>query len=278
MKKWHLVVDLEKCIGCYNCYVACKDEYVDNDWPKYSLPQKRHDQKWIDPEHKERGQHPLIDVTYLPRLCMHCENAPCVKNSNGAIYKREDGIVLIDPIKAQGRSELVKSCPYGMISWNDEYKVPQKCTFCAHLLDEGWKKARCVQACPLGALRMEYMEENDFNNLIREEKLEVLHPEIQTKPQVYYKNLYRYTKCFIAGSVAYKKEGIERCAEGCRVCLLKDKEKIIEKVTDNYGDFKFDGLSENSGKYMLEFYFNGYSKLLKEVKLGKSINIGVINL
>jgi len=145
MKKWHLVIDLEKCIGCFNCYVACKDEYVDNEWPEYSLPQKRHEQKWIYPEHRERGQHPLIDATYLPKTCMHCEDAPCVKASGGAISKREDGIVLIDPVKAKGNIDLVQACPYGMISWNEEYEVPQKCTLCAHLLDDGWKKPRPVR-------------------------------------------------------------------------------------------------------------------------------------
>lgn len=276
MKKWHLVIDLEKCIGCFNCYVACKDEHVDNSWPKYTLPQKRHDQRWVYPEHKERGQHPLIDAVYLPKTCMHCADSPCIKASAGAICKRPDGIVLIDSVQAKGKKELVKACPYGMISWNEEQNVPQKCTLCAHLLDEGWKKPRCVQACPLGALRVEYLEDGDFAQVVKDEALEVLNPEYHTRPQVYYKNLYRYAKCFITGCVARQAENVEKCAEGCRVTLLKDKAKLAEQITNNYGEFKFDRLEENSGKYMLEFNLPSYPIIVKEVRLNTSLNIGVI--
>ena len=153
MKGWYLVIDVEKCEDCKNCFLSCKDEFVDNDWPCYSAPMPDHGQSWIVTEGKERGQYPFVDVAYLPSLCMHCDNPPCINAAaNGACYKRSDGIVLIDPLKAKGQEELVKACPYGAIRWNEALKLPQKCTFCAHLLDSGWEQTRCVQSCPTGAL------------------------------------------------------------------------------------------------------------------------------
>ncbi len=60
------------------------------------------------------------------------------------MYRRDDGIVIVDPEKAAGRKDLVSSCPYRRIYWNEEQQVAQKCTMCAHLLDQGWKEPRCV--------------------------------------------------------------------------------------------------------------------------------------
>ena len=147
MKKWYFIIDAAKCMDCNNCFIACKDEHVDNDWPGYTGPQPRHQQRWINIERRERGQYPLVDVSYLPMPCQHCEDAPCVKAGKGAIYRRDDGIVLIDQDKARGNEGLVSSCPYGAMYWNAEQNIVQKCTMCAHLLDKGWKQPRCVQAC-----------------------------------------------------------------------------------------------------------------------------------
>jgi len=152
MNKWNLIVDIAKCHDCNNCFLACKDEYFENDFPPYSSAQPRMGQRWIDILRKERGQFPRVDVSYLPLLCMHCDDADCIKAAEGgAVYKRDDGIVIIDPLKAKGKKSIVESCPHGVIWWNDELDLPQKCTFCAHLLDEGWDKPRCVQVCPTGA-------------------------------------------------------------------------------------------------------------------------------
>ena len=79
-------------------------------------------------------------TAYLPQPCQHCEDAACIKAAkNGAVYRRDDGIVIIDSEKAKGQKDLVDSCPYGSIYWNDELATAQKCTMCAHLLDDGWK-------------------------------------------------------------------------------------------------------------------------------------------
>ncbi|MBW2065806.1 MAG: oxidoreductase [Deltaproteobacteria bacterium] len=276
---WYMIIDVEKCEDCNNCFLSCKDEFVGNDWPGYSLSQPLHGQRWIDILRKERGQFPLIDVAYLPVPCMHCESAPCIRTSkDGAVYKREDGIVIIDPKRAKGQREIYESCPYGAIWWNEERDIPQKCTFCAHLLDEGWKEPRCVQACPTGALRVLKAEEQDMERIIEKEGLEVFHPEYRTSSRVLYKNLYRYLRCFLGGSVAFEREGVVDCAEGARVVLRKGGEKLKEAITDNYGDFKIDGLEEDSGRHTIEITYKDYEKKVIEVELKGSVNLGTILL
>ncbi len=278
MKKWNLIVDIAKCHDCNNCFLACKDEYCENDFPPNSAAQPSHGQRWMDIKRTERGQYPLIDVAYLPTPCMHCDDADCIKAAeNKAIYQREDGIVIIDPVKAKGQKSLVDSCPYGVIWWNDELELPQKCTFCAHLIDEGWTKPRCVQACPTGAMEFVHIEDSKMQKMVKSQNLETLHPEFNLNPRVYYKNLYRYNKCFIAGSVALK--NTDECAEGAQVTLKNGAGKVIETSdTNNYGDFRFDALEASKEKYSLDVEYPGYPKQKLDVDLEKSINIGTLFL
>jgi Fe-S-cluster-containing dehydrogenase component len=277
VRKWNMIIDVAKCEDCNNCFLACKDEFVDNDFLPYSVAQPRHGQRWIDILTKERGQCPFIDVANLPMSCMHCDDAPCIRNAqNGAVYKMSNGIVIIDPEKAKGQKDLLRACPYGAIWWNNEKNVAQKCTLCVHLLEEGWKEPRCVQACPTGARRFIKADDSEMAQIIEKESLEVLHPEYHTHPRVYFKNLYRYTKCFIGGTVAFEQAGITDCANGAKVTLFQNSIKLSETVTDNYGDFKFDNLEENSGTYTLEASFKSYPKQTIEVELTASRNIGTI--
>ena len=280
MKKWRLIVDVALCHDCNNCFLACKDEYVGNDFPGYSIPQPDHGHRWMNIMRKERGQYPIIDVAYLPVPCMHCDDAPCIKAArDGAVYRRDDGIVIIDPAKAKGQTNIVDSCPYGAIWWNEQNSVPQKCTFCAHLLDEGWKEPRCVQACPTGALRTYYVEDSEMEDIVEAERLEVYEPKYKTGPHVYYKNLYRFTRCFIGGSVAVQVEGKDECPEGAKATLFRASgEKIGECMTNNYGDFKFDDLEENSGRHILEIVYPDYEKKTLEVDLKASLNVGIVSL
>lgn len=277
MKKVHMVIDVEKCIDCNNCFVVCKDEFVDNDWLPCSKSQPRHGHRWINIMRKERGQFPLFDVAYLPTPCMHCDDPDCMKIAeDGAIYKREDGIVIIDPVKAEGQLAIADSCPYGVIYWNEELNTPQKCTFCAHLLDDGWKEPRCVQSCGPGALKFFHVEDAQMEQMVETEKLETLYPEFKLQPRVYYKNLHRYTRCFIGGSIAVKVDGIADCVEGAKITLFKQTDKLCEAKSDTFGDFKLDNLHEDSGSYRLEIAYPDYETKTLEVDLKTSINVGTI--
>jgi Fe-S-cluster-containing dehydrogenase component len=273
-----MIIDVAKCHDCNNCFLACKDEYVENDFPPYSIAQPWHGHRWMNIMRKERGEYPKVDVAYLPVPCMHCDDAPCMKSAeDGSVYKRPDGIVIIDPEKAKGNKQLTEACPYGVIWWNEEKDVPQKCTFCAHLLEDGWEEPRCVQACPTGALKVIHTEDSGMNAIIKAEGLEVYLPANQTNPRVYYKNLYRYTSCFVAGSIAL--QDTDECSEGAAIQLANSSKSIVGKAeTNNYGDFKFDDLEEGSGEYTLEITFEGYEPKILLINLNESLNLGTIFL
>ncbi len=276
MKKWHLIIDVEKCENCNNCFLSCKDEHCGNDWPGYSCAQPLHGHRWMNIQRKERGRFPMIDVAYLPSPCMHCDDPPCMRSAqHGAVVKRPDGIVLIDPEKAAGQRQLVKSCPYGAIFWNAEKDMPQKCTLCAHLLDDGWRAPRCVQACPTWALSIVKLEAAQMERLVADQGLEVIGGDGNpTRPSVYYHNLYRFKKCFIAGTVATEKGGVTECVQGAVVRLFKDDRLQAEKQTDVFGDFKFDGLDRDSGKYLLEISGQGEKSHEIHVELQQSVSVG----
>jgi Fe-S-cluster-containing dehydrogenase component len=277
MKKWNMIIDVAECTNCNLCTLAAMDEYVGNDWPGYSKPMPRHGHKWIDILQKERGQVPMIDIAYVPTMCNHCDDAPCVAKGGGAVKKRDDGIVLIDPDKAKGRKDLVEACPYGHVWWNEEHQVPQIWTFDAHLIDQGWQQTRGQQSCPTGAMRAVKVEDAEMQRMAIEQGLDVMKPELGTEPRVYYKNLWRYTKCFIGGTVSAEADGAVDCVEGAMVRLVKDGSVVAETASDNYGDFKFDQLDENSGRYVLEISAAGRARTV-EAELGASINLGEIRL
>ncbi len=265
-----MVVDITKCNGCFNCQIACKDEHVDNDWSPYAKPQPDMGHFWMRTELVERGQCPRVKVAYIPTPCMHCQDAPCVKDSpKGTVYQRDDGIVIIDPEKSKGKKQIVKTCPYNTIYWNQELKISQKCTFCAHLLDQGWKEPRCVEACPTGALT--FGELNDLKKLIKERKAEALHPEFGLKPNVYYIGL---PKRFVAGTVVFGDS--DECAENVSIALTAQGSKKTIK-TNNYGDFEFEGL-EADKKFTVKLEHPGYAPQEIKVKTKKDLYLGDIVL
>jgi Fe-S-cluster-containing dehydrogenase component len=221
---------------------------------------------------------------YLPVLCQHCDNAPCIKACpvKGALYKREDGLVIIDAEKCTGCKNCVDICPWGKIYFNEDLNLAQKCTGCAHLLDgEGGKEVpkipRCVDACPTEALKL--VEETEVKKLAAQAKTcEVVDPrtlngipEYSAKPRVYYLNI---PKKFIAGTVydPIAKEIIKGAA-----CTLKNGTKSIKKETDGFGDFWFEGLAE--GTYSLAIEANGFpTKTIKAISTEKDVNLGDIAL
>jgi Fe-S-cluster-containing dehydrogenase component len=279
MDKWNMIIDVAECTNCNNCTLATMDEYVGNAWPGYTAPMPKHGHRWINILQKERGQVPAIDIAYVPTMCNHCDDAPCIKAAkDGAIRKREDGIVLIDPVKAKGQRQLVKACPYGHIWWNEAEDLPQAWPFDAHLLDHGWTETRGSQSCPTGAMKAVKLEDAAMARMAEEQGLETIRPELGTKPRVWYRNLWRYTTCFIAGSISTEAAGVVDCVAGARVRLLKDGALVAEQVSDTYGDFKFDRLPEGSGAYRIEIEAPGRARKTVEATLGESLSLGEIRL
>ena len=279
MEKWNMIIDVAECTNCNLCTLATMDEYVDNAWPGYCAPMPRHGHRWVDILQKERGRVPMVDVAYVPTMCNHCDDPPCVKASrDGAVTKRADGIVIIDPDRARGQKQLVAACPYGHIWWNEELEVPQAWPFEAHLIDRGWRQTRGQQSCPIGAMRAVKVTDEVMQQMVLDEGLEVMRPELGSRPRVYYRNLWRYSKCFIGGTLSTERNGVVDCVEGASVRLLRGGSVVAEMTSDNYGDFKFDRLDEDSGAYVVEIVSAGRDKKLVDVMLGASTNIGDIRV
>jgi Fe-S-cluster-containing dehydrogenase component len=278
VKKYAMIVDVTRCNGCYNCFLACRDEYCGNDYPGYSAAQPYSGQFWMRIIEKERGQYPKVKVAYTPILCMQCENAPCIEAAlNGAAYRRADGVVIIDPPKAKGQKQIVDACPYRVIYWNEEKNIPQKCTFCAHLLDQGWKEPRCVESCPTKALVFGDMSDpnSEISKIMAaaEDKLEVLHPEYGLVPRVQYIGI---PKRFIGGEVVLR-DRKDECAAGVKVTLSsKDGADKVTR-TDNYGDFEFEGLDADRD-YTVLVEHSGYSPKKAKVRTTIDTYLGEILL
>ncbi|HET6496183.1 MAG TPA: 4Fe-4S dicluster domain-containing protein, partial [Thermoleophilia bacterium] len=211
---------------------------------------------------------------YLPMPCMHCEDAPCL-TADGAVYRRADGLVIIDPAKAQGRREIVTSCPYSVIYWNEEKQLAQKCTGCAHLLDDGWTETRCSQVCPTDAIKLVMAEDDEMARRVVEDGLERYRDGLGTKPRVYYKNLYRWDKAFVACAVVFA--DTDECAEGAQATVALDGVTVGEGATDNFGEVTVDRL-EPGKEYTVTIEAPGYIPATASLKLDKSTNLGTIVL
>jgi Fe-S-cluster-containing dehydrogenase component len=251
MSEWRLIIDVALCENCGNCQLAAKDEYVGNEFPGYCAPHPARGVGVVRVERTVRGAGAQVDAAYLPLMCNHCADAPCVKAAPGAITQRADGIVIIDPVKAKGRREIVGACPYGAVIWNEELQLPQNWIFDAHLLDQGWKEPRCQQVCPTGAITSMKADDAEMQTHAAAAGLEGLKPELGTRPRVVYRNLHRVTKHMIAGSVTSRSDGVSDCVEGAEVRLLKDGSSVAMTKTDSFGDFKFDRLEPNSGQHRI---------------------------
>src|SRR5690554_376822 len=180
-KRFGMLIDLRKCIGCQACTVSCS---VENQPP---IGQFRTTvlQYEID---KDDGS--AVAMVSLPRLCNHCDNPPCVPVCPvQATFQREDGIVLVDNERCVGCAYCVQACPYDARFINQETQTADKCTFCEHRLEVGLLPA-CVETCVGGARIIGDL--NDPNSLISQQlkensdDIKVLKPDMNTAPRVYY--------------------------------------------------------------------------------------------
>jgi len=184
-RRYAMVIDLRRCIGCDACMTACKAEFdvplgVFRTWVPYRVV----------------GTYPNVRKQFLPRLCNHCDDPPCVRSCPvGATYKVEDGgFVLMHYDRCIGCKACMASCPYNarfMLPKHRTYTeitgVVDKCTFCHHRVTQGLAPA-CVQTC-IGRARI-FGDLNDphseVSRLVSTLPTQVLRPEEGTKPHVFY--------------------------------------------------------------------------------------------
>ena len=258
-------IDVSRCSGCYNCQFACKDEHCSNEWMPYARMQPLMGQFWLKMEEHIQGTKPKLRMHFIPRLCRHCDDPACLKAAEGgAVFKREDGLVIIDPEKAKGQKQIMEACPYGSIYWNGELDIPQKCTGCAHLLAEG-KDPRCVDVCHTGAIR--FGEEEEFADFI---SVAVTCDQDRTAgSRVYYRGIPGE---FIGGTLYDPEE--EETVRGAR-CILTQGAVTLETETDIFGDFWFNDLP--AGVYDLRIEARGFKeKSFERISSEGSLNLGDI--
>lgn len=183
MAKWGMIIDLDKCVGCQACSLACKSE---NNVPHGSPHEwKRHqDPYWHKVIAATEGEYPTVNSQLIPMPCMHCEHPPCVTVCPAkATYKRDDGIVMQNFRRCIGCKYCMVACPYGSRSFNykeqegKEYHRPdlppdlgldsrthigpwpfphrthgvvEKCTFCFHRIDEAKEKIEAGEDIKIG--------------------------------------------------------------------------------------------------------------------------------
>ncbi len=182
-KRYGLVIDLERCIGCNTCTIACK---VENNMEMGSgIVVKTNGGSKSD---TPAGVFPKLSMHYLPVPCMHCEHPPCLDACpTKAIYKHKDGMVLLDSDKCNGCEACISACPYEALSFDHEMNVVQKCNLCAHRLGQGLEPF-CVRCCETEAIF--FGDLNDpasmVSQLIAQKKARTLKAELETKPSVYY--------------------------------------------------------------------------------------------
>jgi Fe-S-cluster-containing dehydrogenase component len=277
MKKWNLVIKVGNCENCHNCVIAARDEHVGNDFPGYAAPAAANADSPIRILRRVQGDSHMVETTYLPVMCNHCDDAPCMRVGGSAVRKRADGIVVIDPEKARGRKDIVKSCPYKAIVWNDELQLPQTWIFDAHLLDQGWAQPRCQQSCPTDVFEAVKLDDAAMAEKARREGLKVLRPNLGTKPRVWYSGLERWETCFIGGSVSARVGEVVECVTDAAVALYVGDQKVADTVSDGFGDFRFGGLTQGSGLYRVEIR-HVLGNASRECELGESVHIGEISL
>lgn len=154
--KYGMVLDMSKCIGCYSCVVSCKMCYGTRPGVDYNAVKKV---EWND--------YPNARQHYLPTMCMHCEDAPCVKACpTGATTQTPEGVVIMDYETCIGCGACVEACPYGQRHLvtddetnyegavapyeeesNERLNVVEKCTFCYARVQNG-AEPMCASLCP----------------------------------------------------------------------------------------------------------------------------------
>ena len=250
-----IAVDSRVCMACYCCFMACKDEHCGYS-SKLSAAQPMMGQKWIDVREWERADSSRrVKTASVPTLCAHCQDPACAKAAKGgAVYKRDDGIVIIDPEKSKGQKAVVDACPLGVVYWNEELEIPQKCTMCAELLDDPeylkhlgdakLKSPRCVEACPNKALIFGDLDDpnSEISKRVAAERNTQLEELSGQETNVKWLNV---PTVYLAGTVYQPKE-LDEVLAGAKVKLTcGETGETWETETNYFGDWEVEWLPKN---------------------------------
>ncbi len=166
--EYALMVNTDDCVGCNACEVACKQEH--------NLPVGP---RWIrvysDSPREIEGK---LQLRYIVTHCMHCSCPPCKDVCPvETITKREDGIVLINEELCIGCKDCIEACPLGVMQFDEEKEVAQKCDLCVDRLDRGSPPA-CVAVCPSHCIY--FGDTKEITEMLGKKKLLVWYKAIAT--------------------------------------------------------------------------------------------------
>ena len=202
--KYGMGINVKSCIGCGRCAVACKTE---NNVPKEPI----YFRTWIERYVLLLEGETIVDSPYggtkgfdkhfsegdtlrsffVPKLCNHCKNPPCVQVCPvGATFITKEGVILVDKDYCIGCSYCIQACPYGARFMNPVTHTADKCTFCYHRLVKGMLPA-CVEVCPTQARIFgdTRLRSSQLTRFFRFNEIQVLKPDLNTDPQVFYARL-----------------------------------------------------------------------------------------
>ncbi|MFB6086085.1 MAG: 4Fe-4S dicluster domain-containing protein [Halodesulfurarchaeum sp.] len=145
-----VIPDVERCIDCGGCEVACKEEW--------DIPHSGERIEVVTHNEAERGTYYTDGETHTPMQCYNCEEAPCIDVCpTDALHRDEDNLVQVDKDLCIGCSYCAWACPFGAPQYPTEETttggsgIMDKCTTCEPRLEEG-KNPACVNTCPTDAL------------------------------------------------------------------------------------------------------------------------------
>jgi Fe-S-cluster-containing dehydrogenase component len=197
-------VQIDKCIGCGKCVEACK---IENDVPEEPYYFRTWVERYViyaDGEVSvdspnggidgfppvENGKR-ILRTFFVPKLCNHCENPPCVQVCPvGATFKSQDGVILVDEDYCIGCRYCIQACPYGARFLDPRTHTADKCTFCYHRITKGLLPA-CVEICPTQARIFGELDKlsTPLNRMMRQSNIQVLKAHMNTEPKVFYSDL-----------------------------------------------------------------------------------------